>query len=194
MIGVTGGIGSGKSVICRIVCTLGYPVFYSDNEAKRILIENGNIRQKVISVFGEEVYSDSGLNRPFLSQKIFSEPSLKEKLENIIHPAVRDEFERWGQLQESPLLFNEAAILFETGGYKSYNYTILVTSPLELRLDRIMKRDGLDRPKVQKRFENQWSDEKKETLASFVISNDEESMLIPQVLEAINKIREVENI
>jgi dephospho-CoA kinase len=193
-IGVTGGIGSGKSMVCRIIRTLGYPVFYSDTEAKKLYLSNQGVRDMVSNLFGNQAYNSGGLNRKFLAERIYEEPELKSQLEGIIHPAVRDEFARWSQEQTEQLVFNEAAILFETGGYKDYNYTILVISPEKLRMSRIMKRDRLEEEEVRKRFDSQWSDEKKKELATFLIQNDEKSLLIPQVLDVIEKIKQAENI
>ena len=144
--------------------------------------------------FGTDSYTDKGLNRTFLAQQIYSNPQLKSKLESIIHPAVRTHFEEWVEQQSKSLVFAEAAILFETGSYKNYNYTILVTSPLELRISRIMNRDTLSREEVQKRIDNQWSDERKKELADFTIQNNEQNLLIPQVNNIIEKIRNVENL
>lgn len=186
-IGITGGIGSGKSMVCRIISTLGYPIFYADQEAKALYFQE-NVRRAVEQLLGSEVYTEEGLNKPFLTQQIYTNPKLKKELEAIIHPAVRSQFQQWVEQQETKLVFAEAAILFETGSYQNYHHTILVTAPKELRISRVRKRDQLSREEVLKRMNNQWSDEKKANMADFIIDNDQEQLLVPQVIELLKKL------
>lgn len=189
-VGITGGIGSGKSIVAKILTVIGFPVFDSDTEAKLLMVNNSNVIQQVKEVFGEEAYIDKQLNRKYLADKIFNNEELKEQLNAIVHPAVRQEFEDWSNRQDSSLVFNEAAILFEIGRYKDFDYTILVTAPEELRIQRVIDRDKTTRKEVLKRMENQWKDEEKKALASFVINNDNEELVTLQVESILRSLGE----
>jgi dephospho-CoA kinase len=180
-IGLTGGIGAGKSIVAEILLTMGYPVFFSDKVGKELMISNQDVKNSVSELFGKQAYLNGELNRSWIAKKIFKENTLKEKLNAIIHPAVRKSFDEWASQQKSPLVFNEAAILFETGSYTSFDATILVTADEEVRIERTMKRDNISREQVISRIKNQWSDEKKKTLADELIVNDKNTLLIPQV-------------
>lgn len=189
-VGITGGIGSGKSIVAKILTVIGFPVFDSDTEAKLLMVNNSTVIQKVKEVFGEEAYIDKQLNRKYLADKIFNNEELKEQLNAIVHPAVRQEFEDWSNRQDSSLVFNEAAILFEIGRYKDFDYTILVTAPEELRIQRVIDRDKTTRKEVLKRMENQWKDEEKKALASFVINNDDEELVTLQIESILRSLGE----
>ncbi len=167
---------------------MGYPIFYSDQEAKRLLNTNEELKKEVITIFGAETYVNGELQRAYLAQKVFNDTSLLEQLNAVVHPSVRRAFERWVSLQTSTLVFNEAAILFETGGYKSYDANVLVTASIETRIQRVMKRDNTDREAVIKRMEKQWSDEKKEKLADYIIKNEKDTPLLPQIITLINDL------
>jgi dephospho-CoA kinase len=186
VIGVTGGIGSGKSIIGLILSTIGYPVYYSDQEAKWVMNNDPELRKELIAVFGEEAYLDNELNRPFLAEKIFTSPELKEKINQIVHPIVRKRFSDFVSNSNSPFVFNEAAILFETGGYKDFDATILVVADKETRIQRVMQRDNITREQVEARMNNQWSDEQKLKLANHIIYNNNEDLLVPQVLKILH--------
>jgi dephospho-CoA kinase len=186
VIGVTGGIGSGKSIIGLILSTIGYPVYYSDQEAKWVMNNDPELRKELIAVFGEEAYLDNELNRPFLAEKIFTSPELKEKINQIVHPIVRKRFSDFVSNSNSPFVFNEAAILFETGGYKDFDATILVVADKETRIQRVMQRDNITREQVEARMNNQWSDEQKLKLANHVIYNNDADLLVPQVLKILH--------
>lgn len=168
---------------------MGYPVFYSDYESKVILNTDPSVRQKIIQLFGKEAYLENELNRIHIGNIVFKDPKLLNKLNNIVHPAVRNTFDKWIDEQDSPFVFNESALLFETGIYKEYDKNVLVISPLELRISRVMKRDKTSRESVLNRINNQWSDDQKRELASNVIINDDESLLIPQVISFLEKLR-----
>ena len=187
-IGITGGIGSGKSTVCRIFECLGIPVFSSDDEGRRLLSEDSIVVSEVKKLFGESVMKDGKPDRTKIAEAVFRKSSLLQKLNEIIHPAVRKGFEEWGKLKSSPYIINEAAILFETGSYKQLDKTILVVSPEILRIERTMKRKGMDEKNIRDRIKNQWKDEEKRKLADFVIMNDEKNMLIPQVLSIHNRL------
>ena len=187
-VGITGGIGSGKSIIGKVLTVMGFPVFYSDQEGKRLMTENQTIIQQIEMLFGSDAYTDNQLNRAFIASQIFKDESLKEQLNQIIHPAVRARLKNWAQEQSSPLVFNEAAILFETGSYKDFDYTILVTASKETRILRIIKRDKSSREEILDRMNNQWKDEEKAKLASFMIVNNDKELVLPQLEAIIDKI------
>lgn len=189
-VGVTGGIGSGKSFVCKLIEKMGYPVYYSDTESKRLTNTHPEIRKGLIELVGTEVFQKDGLNRPFLASKLFSDEELRLKVNQLIHPIVRADFANWATQQNSPIVFNEAAILFETGAYKTMDFMILVTSDLETRIQRTMARDGISREAVLSRIDNQWKDDEKIELADFVIENDDGKMLLTQVEQAIESIKE----
>lgn len=186
-VGLTGGIGSGKSTVARILETLGYPVFHSDEAAKRIMHED-KVMEQIISIFGPESYSNGQLNRKKIASEIFNDSSKRQELESLIHPLVRSAFQDFCILNSSKIIFNEAAILFETGAYKSFQKVIYVSAPMELRLKRVIQRDLVDREAVLARMAAQNSDEINSALADFVIKNDEKESLIRQVLSLINQL------
>jgi dephospho-CoA kinase len=184
-IGVTGGIGSGKSYVCRLLEERGFAVYYSDTESKKLTNTHHVIREKLISLFGDMVYLDGELNRQFLAEKIFSNEELRLQVNEIIHPIVRADFANWASLQKGDFVFNEAAILFETGGYKEMDFTILVYTDMPIRIERLKKRDGLTEEEILARVQKQWPDEKKLKLADFVIVNDDSHDLQSQIDELI---------
>ncbi len=188
LIGITGGIGAGKSIICSIIHATGYPVFYSDKAAKEILNSNEDVKTKIREIFGVEAYKNEELNLPFIAQKIFTDQNLLTAINNVVHPAVRQSFTNWAEKQTTTLVFNEAAILFETGAYKLYDATVLVTAPEAIRIERVMKRDHISAEAVHKRINKQWPDAEKENLADHVLINDNSTLLIPQVNDLIAKL------
>lgn len=188
LIGITGGIGAGKSLVCRVLVSLGYPVFNSDEASRSIVNSDLDVINAIKSEFGEIAYNQGVLDRKLIGELVFNQPSKLNQLNQIIHPAVGKALIDWKDQQEKKILFNEAAILFETGNYKKYDATILVTAPVPVRIARVMKRDSLTSEAVAKRIENQWSDEQKITLANYVIKNDDDSFLMPQILEILNAI------
>ncbi|MEX1192513.1 MAG: dephospho-CoA kinase [Brumimicrobium sp.] len=187
-IGLTGGIGSGKSIIGKILSIIGFPVFYSDAIGKMLMTEDQSVVSKVKELFGSDAYIKGKLNRTYISEKVFKNPNLKEKLNQIVHPAVRKNFDNWCSQQVTPLVFNEAAILFETGSYKNFDALILVTADEKTRINRVMKRDQVSKQQVLERINNQWSDDKKKKLADFIISNDDNDLLIPQVESIVKQL------
>ena len=188
-IGITGGIGSGKSVVGQILEAMHFPVYYSDQQSKVLVETDIEIREELIKLLGTEVYLDGKLNRPFLTQQLFSNDELRLKINQIIHPKVREAFTNWVSKQSSNLVFNEAAILFETGAYKSMDFNILVTAPLELKISRVMKRDNVQKNEVEERISKQWSDAEKIPLADYVIVNDEVKPLLQQIEAIIKKVK-----
>ncbi|PKR80864.1 dephospho-CoA kinase [Brumimicrobium salinarum] len=192
-IGLTGGIGSGKSIIGKVLTIMGYPVFNSDDNAKLLMTESNDVKNEIKNVFGEEAYIDNQLNRSFLANKIFKNSAYKEQLNAIVHPAVRKAFHKWSKEQDASIIFNEAAILFETGRYTDFDYTILVTAPEEVRINRVIIRDGSNVQAVKDRINNQWPDEKKADLASYIITNDDSSLVTQQIEVILAEVKRADN-
>lgn len=189
--GITGGIGSGKSLACQIFRILEIPVFEADLEAKRLMDRDPEVRTRLIELAGSEIYMASGmLDRPRLAELVFNNSKLLQQVNGLVHPAVRQAFSDWAEQQAAPYVLMEAAILFESGSYRSLDFSILMTAPEELRIQRVMKRDGTDREQVISRIRNQWPEEKKRELADFIITNDESTFLTTQVLDVHKKILE----
>ncbi|MEY3086550.1 MAG: hypothetical protein RLZ93_469 [Bacteroidota bacterium] len=187
-IGLSGGIGSGKSTVAGILAKMGYPVFYSDHEAKRLYDENPVLQKQLVDLFGPAIYRDGQLNKAFLAQQLFSNAELKAQVTSLVHPMVRKAFEVWAKQQASDLVFNEAAILFETGAYKDFDATVLVTAPIETRIERVQKRDLISREAVLQRIANQWPDSKKMNLTTYIITNDGQPLL-QQIEDVISKLK-----
>jgi len=187
-IGLSGGIGSGKSTVAGILAKMGYPVFYSDQEAKRLYDENPVLQKQLVDLFGPAIYRDGQLNKAFLAQQLFSNAELKAQVTALVHPLVRKAFEVWAQQQVSDLVFNEAAILFETGAYKDFDATVLVTARIETRIERVQKRDLISREAVLQRIANQWPDSKKMNLTPYIITNDGQPLL-QQIEDVISKLK-----
>jgi dephospho-CoA kinase len=184
-IGLTGGIGSGKSFIANIIEHIGFPVYYSDLRSKELTKSNPTIRTGLISLFGEEVYLGGELNSQLVAAKIFHNEELRQKVNELIHPIVRKDFDNWASKQKAQLVFNEAAILFETGSYKNFDSTILVCAPIETKIQRVMLRENCTRADVLSRMSKQWSDEEKMKLADFFIINDDKKPILLQIEEIL---------
>ena len=188
-VGITGGIGSGKSTVCEIFKILGVPVFEADKVARNLMNENSVIRLNLVEWFGNEIYSGNQLNRKLLAEHIFNDNSLLNKVNSLVHPIVREEFEKWKNSQNTVYSVYEAAILFESGFYKLMDFTVLITAPEQIRINRVMKRDNLSPDQVVARIKNQWPDEEKRKLATTVIINDNKNLIIPQIIEIDNKLK-----
>lgn len=187
-IGITGGIGSGKSFIATIIERMGYPVYYSDVRSKELTNSHPIIRQGLIDLVGENVYFGGELDKKVLATEIFSNDALRLKVNQLIHPIVRQDFEDWANAQKSNLIFNEAAILFETSAYRNFDATILVYAPEELRLQRVLKRDIITKEEVLARMNNQLKDKEKRKMTPFQILNDGESPLLIQIENILEQI------
>lgn len=171
LVGLTGGIGSGKTTVANFFKELGIPVYIADAEAKALMNRSKVIKRKLIALFGENAYQDGKLNREYLSQKIFNDKDLLQKMNAIVHPKVASHFKRWVKKQDAPYVISEAAILFENGSYNKYDYIITVTAPEQVRLKRVMSRDNSSEKKVKSVMDNQWKDAEKIKLSDFVIQN-----------------------
>ncbi len=188
LIGLTGGIGSGKTTIARIFEALGIPVYYADAAAKRIMNEDENIKEALINSFGKKAYKNGKLNRSYLSNIVFSNADKLNLLNSIVHPATIKDAEEWIKKQTAPYSIKEAALLFESGSNQNLDYVIGIKSPLELRISRAMKRDGVSHDEVMARMNKQMSEEIKLSLSDFVIINDEAQLVLPQVLQLHEKL------
>jgi len=168
-IGVTGGIGSGKSTVCKFFEEFGIPVYYSDEKAKTLMLVNQHLKNKIISEFGENSYSSGLLNKEYLAELVFNNPSNLSKLNNIVHPVVIQDFIEWSNQQTSLYCILESAIIFESGINSILDKVICVTASDEERFERIMKRDAISREKIIQRINNQMPESKKSQLADYVI-------------------------
>lgn len=173
IVGITGGIGSGKTTVAKMFAALDVPVYYADDEAKKLMNSSPIIRESLISLLGEETYKDGILDRKFMADKIFNDKILLEMANAIIHPQVAEHFKSWVADQNHPYVLKEAAILYESGSYKQCDKVILVTAPKEIRILRVMERDNVSREEVEARMKNQWDDSEKEKLADFILHNDQ---------------------
>ena len=185
VVGVTGGIGSGKTTVCRVFSELGIPVYSADDRAKQLMHTSENLIQAIKSEFGEEIYASGQLNRQTLAAIVFKDPERLAKLNAVVHPAVADDFEQWCNAQNTQVVIKEAAILFETGGYRLLDETVLVKAPKHERIIRVCKREDASEQEVEDRMKNQWGDAEKEKLANHVIQNHNGHLLIPQALKLI---------
>lgn len=210
-IGLTGNIGSGKTTVARQFERLGVPVYYADARAKALMVEDELLVNKITALFGPAAYSGfqsskqkspvagsapadqpRELNRTYLAERVFNRPEELAKLNAIVHPAVAQDALRWHQsFPEVPYTLYEAAISFETGGYKEMDAMIVVTASPELRLNRVMERDGSSASEVEARMERQWPEDKKVAAADYLIFNDGEQLLLPQVLRIDRTLKEM---
>lgn len=192
-VGITGGIGSGKSTISEIFSLCGVPVYIADKESKKLTNSSPIIREKLIKNFGDTIYANGVLNKSLLASYIFGDKNNLELVNSIIHPEVEKDYLNWVvNNKKYNIVAKEAAILFESGFQKFVDKVIMVYTPLEMRIERTMKRDGISREKVLERINNQMSDEKKIKLSDFVIVNDGTESLIGQVISILNQLKQAE--
>jgi len=189
LVGLTGGIGSGKTLVCSIFEKLRVPVYHADEAARRLMNSDAGLMENIRKMFGDQAYSREGLNRPYLAGLVFGNEERLSGLNNLVHPVVRDDFKRWtGQQGDAAYVIEEAAILFESGASKEMGLTVLVYAPEEVRIRRVMERDGVSREEVLKRMRHQMSEEKLMEMADHHLLNDGTAMILPQVIELHNKI------
>lgn len=181
-IGLTSGIGAGKTTAAKIFELLGVPVYYADDAAKRLMNEDKNLKQQIIHHFGKEVYEGGLLNRKLLSSLVFGNPEKIALLNSIVHPVTIADSEKWMQRQSSSYALKEAALIFESNSHLQLDAVIGVSAPYELRLKRAMQRDGIGAADVEARMNRQMDEEEKMKRCQFVLINDEEQLLIPQVI------------
>lgn len=181
-IGLTGGIGSGKSTVAAVFATLGIPCYDSDRRAKELMLEKESLRTFLIQHFGPEVIQNHQLQSSIISNVVFEHPEMLEKLNGAVHPEVGKDFDSWCEEQTSPYVLKEAALLFESGSWKNLDAIVCVTAPEALRIERVMQRNGFSREQVKARIQNQMPEEEKVSRSQFVIENDGHRSLIEQVL------------
>lgn len=187
-LGVTGGIGSGKTSVCRVFNVLGIPVFSADAEARIIMEKDNRVIGKIRSIAGHDIYQDGILNRNKLADLMFNDREVLQDVNQAVHPAVLEQFVEWEKLQEAPYVIMEAAILFESGAANMVDKILTVIAPVEERIDRIIRRNNLTREQVADRIRNQLSDEEKIARSHYLIDNSDNIMIIPAVLKIHHEI------
>lgn len=188
-IGITGGIGSGKSVVGRLLELEGVPVYTADIESKRLTNTSPAIREGLIALFGKEIYTAEGLNKKLLASRIFNKPDNLKQVNEIIHPEVNKHFFAWVNKQETACCAIESAILFESGFDRIVDVRLMVYAPLSLRLERVRTRDRLSLQEVENRIHNQWPDEIKKEKSDYIIYNDDVHALLPQVTRFLTSLQ-----
>ena len=182
-VGITGGIGSGKTTVCEIFKTLGIPIYDADTQAKYLMNTDPKLKALLQGYFGNDIYYDGSLDRSKLAEIIFNDKTALEKVNSWVHPAVALDFEHWSAQQISPYVLEEAAIIFETNMAHRFEKIILVTAPDFMRIERVCSRDHITPEMVRERMANQWPEEKKKDMADYIIYNDHRQTLTPQVME-----------
>ena len=188
-IGLTGNIGSGKTTVASCFEILGIAVFNADKQAKLRMNKDVNLKQSLIAEFGKEVFLNNELNRKYLSKLAFNDDLVLKRLNTLVHPVVQEAFEKWSIQQSGAYVIKEAAILFESNTYQSLDAIISISCPEEIRLKRILKRDDLSEKDVRQRMSHQWAEEKKISLSDFVITNDNSSLVMPQILSVHSALK-----
>jgi len=193
LIGLTGGLGSGKTTVAKVFETLGIPVFYADEVSKQITDTEPVVKKQLKAAFGTDLYKNDKLDRAALAKLIFTNKEAIKIVNSIIHPAVAKAFMDWANHQKTPYVLQEAAILFETGGYKRFDKMVLVSAPKELRIERIKARNNWSLIEIEQRMANQWEESQKIPLADFVILNDGSKPLLPQILAIHENLVRISN-
>ena len=189
VVGLTGGIGSGKSTIAKAFAALGIAVFNSDEQAKALIATDVQVKERIIAAFGEEAYQNGEYNRAYIAQIVFNNSEKLAILNGIVHPALAKYFKQWAKKQMSPYVLKEAAILFESGSYKDCDYIITVTAPEEVRIARVMARDHCTEAQVRARMAQQWSDAQRIALSNAVIENIDLEKAKKEVKRINNELR-----
>jgi dephospho-CoA kinase len=181
-LGITGGIGSGKTSVCKVFNVLGIPVFSADPEARKIMDNDRNIKREINEIVGKNIYPGGQLNRMELASLIFNNRDILEKVNSLVHPIVFEHFNRWAEKQTTPYVIMEAAILFESGASKLVDRVATIVAPVEERISRVTRRNKLNRDQVMERINNQMTDEERIKMSDYVINNSENDMIIPVIL------------
>ena len=182
-VGITGGIGSGKSTVAKVFNVLGIPIYYADDAAKKLMNDDESIRIQLQQLFGKETYLDGKLNRKYLSGLVFNNEAKLAQLNAIVHPATLKDADKWMQQQTTRYAIKEAALIFESGAQAQLDCVIGVFAPAPIRIQRVMKRDGITKEEVKARMEKQLDESIKMRLCDYVITNDEQDLVIPQVVK-----------
>lgn len=188
-IGITGGIGSGKSVICKTFSLLGVPVYFSDLRAKELLNSSKEIKNSLTNLFGPDLYTENTIDKAKLATIIFNDKTSLKKVNNIVHPVVMSDFHEWCNKQNTDIVINESAIIFEAGLKNHFDYIITVTAPEDLRIKRVTLRDNAKREDIISRINHQYPDIKKVEESDFLIINNDKTAILPQILEILDNIR-----
>ena len=188
IVGLTGGIGSGKTTVAKEFHALGVPIYIADEEAKKLMNTSKVLKRQLTNLFGEKAYVDNELNRPFIADIIFKNEAYLQKMNAIVHPKVGEHFKKWVSKQHTDYVIKEAAILFENNGYKHCDFVITVTAPKDLKIARLLKRDFTTREKINAVMNNQWPDDAKVKLSHFVIDNTTMGKMKAQVLKIHHEI------
>ncbi len=189
LVGVTGGIGSGKTLVCDILTKLGVPVYYADREARRLMEEDPEVAGEISRLLGKRAYRNGKLDRSYISEKVFGNDELLHSLNKVVHPSVRRDFADWASRQgDAGYVVEEAAVLFESGAHRYMDLTVLVLAPEKVRIRRVMERDGVDETSVRKRMMHQMDEDRKREMADHLIYNSGGEMLLPQVVELHKKL------
>jgi dephospho-CoA kinase len=188
-VGLTGNMGTGKTIVARIFMTLGVPVYHADEHAKRFL-ECDEVVRKLTKYFGSEILTDHKPDRKKLASVVFNDEEALGFLNSLIHPLVRNDLKKWfGQNKSRPYVILEAAILFESGFYRDFDKIITVAAPKEICLKRLIDRDQISLEEIENRMKHQWDQEKKKAFSDFIIYNDDTELIIPQVIKIHNKLK-----
>lgn len=188
IVGLTGGIGSGKTTVAKEFQLLGVPIYIADEEAKKLMNSSKVLKRQLINLFGQKAYVEGALNRTFIADIIFKNETYLQKMNAIVHPKVGAHFKKWASKQRVPYVIKEAAVLFENNGYKQCDFVITVTAPKDLRIERLLKREATTKEKIESIMNNQWSDADKIKLSHFVIDNISLDKMKAQVLHIHNEI------
>lgn len=183
IVGITGGIGAGKSTVCAVFESMGIPVFHADDEAKKIYDEEPMVLKSIAELFGNEMMAENKLNRENLATLVFSNSAKLKQLNALIHPFVRERFQRWKSSQKSSYVIREAAILIESASYQDCNHIILVIAEEEIRIKRIMARSGLNETQIKSRIKEQMKDEERKPFCDFEIINNGNQLLLPEIMK-----------
>lgn len=188
-IGITGGIGSGKSIISHLLQVMGIPVYISDDEAKRLMVTDSYIRNELIQLFGEDVYKNGILDKTLIADYLFRNPENRKRINNIVHPRVKEDFRYWAEkLSGNKIVAIESAILIEAGFMEEVDKLIMVYAPVEIRIARTVARDNTTREAIQRRINNQMNDDEKKLLADYVVLNDGKNPVIPQIENILREL------
>ena len=188
IVGLTGGIGSGKTTIAKQFEEIGIPIYIADEEAKKMMLKSKVIKRKLVKLFGPDAYINGELNKTYIAETIFNDKIYLEKMNAIVHPQIAKHFNTWVLKQDAPYVIKEAAILFENGSYKEYDYIITVIAPKDIRIKRLLKRNNTTKEKIEAIIKNQWTDEDKVKLSHYVIENTTLRESRNQVLDIHAKI------
>ena len=189
-IGITGGMGSGKSFVCSIIENLGYPIFYSDKEAKWLMENNASLIAEMKKIVGNNAYTNNKINKEEIRKYIFDSAEKRKKINEIVHPAVAQHFDHWAQqFKSNSLLFNESALLIETGSYKRFDKIILITASQDVKIKRLIQRENVSKEEIRMRMNSQLSDEVKKDHADYIIENNETDFLLPKIFTIIDQLK-----